>query len=55
MRIAREGNETYELALSLEAEGRLASLSGADAAEAEEESSAIFERLGVVARTEIPS
>jgi tetratricopeptide (TPR) repeat protein len=54
VRVAREGNESYELALSLEAQARLAFLRGADGAAAEEESGAVFERLGVVSRPEIP-
>ncbi len=54
VRIAREGDESYELALSLEARARLAAMRGANEPETEEESSEIFERLGVVSRPEIP-
>jgi class 3 adenylate cyclase/tetratricopeptide (TPR) repeat protein len=54
VRAARETGETYELALSLEAHIRLASLRKTTAPDAEKESAAIFERLGVVARPEIP-
>ena len=54
VRAARETGESYELALSLEARVRLASLRNTSAPEAEKESVAILERLGVVARPEIP-
>jgi class 3 adenylate cyclase/tetratricopeptide (TPR) repeat protein len=46
--------ESYELALGLEAVGRLAHLRGGEDGGARERSEAIFSRLGVVARTAAP-
>jgi predicted ATPase/class 3 adenylate cyclase len=54
VRAAREANESYELALSLEARVRLAGLRNTTDTEADEESAAIFQRLGVLLRPEIP-
>ena len=48
---ADEEAESYELALTLEAVGRLAELRGVPDGEARERSEAIFGRLGVIART----
>jgi class 3 adenylate cyclase/tetratricopeptide (TPR) repeat protein len=45
---------SYELALTLEATGRLARLRGESDGGAAEKSEAIFSRLGVVARTAVP-
>jgi hypothetical protein len=45
---------SYELALTLEAMGRLAKLRGEDDGGARERSEEIFSRLGVVARSAIP-
>jgi hypothetical protein len=46
--------ESYELALALEAVGRLAELRGVDDGGAAERSEAIFSRLGVIARQAVP-
>jgi class 3 adenylate cyclase/predicted ATPase len=51
---ARKAGESYELALSFEARARLASLRDTADPESEQESAAIFERLGVVRRPEVP-
>lgn len=53
-RIARAGDEPYELALSLDALVRLAGRRGADGSGASDERESIFERLGVVARPYVP-
>ena len=46
--------ESYELALTLEAVGRLSRLRGEDDGGARDKSEAVFSRLGVVARTAAP-
>ena len=51
---ADEEAESYELALTLEAVGRLSRLRGEDDGGAGEKGEAIFTRLGVVARTAMP-
>ncbi|MGB2953520.1 MAG: AAA family ATPase [Gaiellaceae bacterium] len=52
--IARERDELYELALSLEAAARLAELRGDDGTAAAEESKALLARLGVVSTPAVP-
>jgi tetratricopeptide (TPR) repeat protein len=54
LRCAEATGAEYELALTLQAKARLAALRGEPAAEDEERSRAIFERLGVISTPEIP-
>jgi class 3 adenylate cyclase/tetratricopeptide (TPR) repeat protein len=52
--VARGADETYELALTLEACGRLAGLRGEDASESAKEAKALLARLGVVSTPSVP-
>jgi hypothetical protein len=56
LEIGREARADYEIALTLEARGRLAELRGdqATARAAAEESQAILERLGIVSTPSVP-
>ena len=52
--VARGADETYELALTLEARGRLAELRGEDGSPQAKESKGLLARLGVVSTPAIP-
>jgi adenylate cyclase len=52
--VARSANETYELALTLEACARLAELRGEDASEGTKEAKGLLARLGVVSTPNVP-
>jgi len=54
LEIAREAEETYELALTLQASAQLAELRGEDGSEAARESVTLLARLGVVSTPSIP-
>ena len=54
LRIAREGESSYEIALSLQAFARLRERAGADAKPEEVEAAELFQALGVVATPEVP-
>ncbi len=54
LEVARGADETYELALTLEASARLAELRGQDGSAEAKEAKGLLARLGVVATSEIP-
>jgi class 3 adenylate cyclase/tetratricopeptide (TPR) repeat protein len=54
LKVARSADETYELALTLEASARLAELRGEDGSAEAKESKGLLARLGVVSTPEIP-
>jgi class 3 adenylate cyclase/tetratricopeptide (TPR) repeat protein len=54
LELARAAEETYQIALTLEAEARLAERSGEDGSEAATESRALLARLGVVTTPDVP-
>jgi class 3 adenylate cyclase/tetratricopeptide (TPR) repeat protein len=54
LKVARSADETYELALTLEASARLAELRGEDGSAEAKESKGLLARLGVVSTAEIP-
>jgi class 3 adenylate cyclase/tetratricopeptide (TPR) repeat protein len=54
LELAREADETYELALALEALARLAELRGEDGSEEARESKALLARMGVVSTPDVP-
>ena len=55
LRLAREAEETYELALTLEAIGRLKGLQGQDGSAEAGEARGLLARLGVVSTPQIPA
>jgi class 3 adenylate cyclase/tetratricopeptide (TPR) repeat protein len=54
LKVARSADETYELAVTLEASARLAELRGDDGSAQAKESKGLLARLGVVSTPEIP-